>query len=379
MRIAVFGLAVCVVCSVGCRKRNSEVEAERAKAAAAKQAGATKVDTGFGPAAWLVDATRVVAVKDHAGAPLIIAGGKGWLKTFRKDGTVVSSVKGVGLPQEMELIDVRGDAAPELVVGWGRGRGAMAAPSKLLIHDLSDLNANVERVPMPRTKRADMRGIARAGAKGSLFVAVFDSKYMVSVLEATRGADGTWTTKKHTRARVVLGLSAADVNKDGVVDVLLARPYGDKQDEPGMVVRMQNGKTENLPSERGARAVLALPGAVVMADGWHRNYGRHAKALISRVEWTGSAWKRTVLADVAKRHGYARLRAGDVNGDGALDIVAVGDGPVVSVPLAGGAVSRLTDGKARVIDAFPVDLDGDGKDEVVIVGESPRIWGLSNR
>lgn len=75
------------------------------------------------------------------------------------------------------------------------------------------------------------------------------------------------------------------------------------------------------------------------------------------------------------RRGYERLRVGDVDGDGVLDVVASGDGPAVLVPSSRpvtGSVPSL--GSAEAWDAYPVDLNDDQQHEVIILGPYPGIW-----
>lgn len=361
-------LVLVLVCA--CSRSSSDNDKRGAPAAAEAK------PRGFRAAPWLAGARAVVALSNVGGAPLIIAGGKGRVDGFRIDGKRMSGATGVGFVQRMELLDVRGDAAPELVVAWGRGRGALNVPARLTIHDPADLAHHVDTVALPETTRADVRGISSAGSKGVLWVAAFNSKFMTSLLRVSRGDTG-WRAEQVASARVVLDLSVADVDGDGIQDVFVARPYGDDKGTPGMVGKLQDGGFARLPVVGGARAVLATPRGVVVADGWNRRYGRFARALISRLDYRDGRWQRTQLAHVPKRHGYARLRGADIDGDKQLDVVAVGDGPVVWVPVAGGSVRQLTQPTGRVSDAYPVDIDGDGKDEVVIVGESPGIWGLA--
>jgi|GEM_PF-5270959 len=364
-------LLVALALVSGC-SRSSADDGKRKQPTATKPVAGAR---GFRAAPWLAGARCVVGASKIAGAPLIVAGGKGWVRSFRPDGKQVSAATGIGFVQRMELLDVRGDSAPELVVAWGRGRGALHVAARLTIHDLAALDRNVVTIELPRTTRADVRGIASAG-RHALWVAAFESKFMVSVLRVSRNDTG-WHSEKVASARVVLDLSAADTDGDGTIDVFLARPYGDAKGAPGTVARLRAGGVDNLPVVGGARAVLATRAGVIVADGWNRNYGRLARALISRLDYRDGRWQRTQLAHVPKHVGYARLRAADLDGDGKLDVVAAGDGPVVTVPVAGGSVRQLTPASRYVSDVYPVDIDGDGKDEVVIAGDSPGIWGLA--
>ena len=116
-------------------------------------------------------------------------------------------------------------------------------------------------------------------------------------------------------------------------------------------------------------------------DGWHRKYRKHALGLVTRARHADHGWQAEVLANVSGAHSYDRLRVADLDGDGAREVIAVGNGPAVRIPLDAPALDRVQAlGSWEAFDARPVDLDGDGAAEVVLVGppaasaEQARGW-----
>jgi hypothetical protein len=273
-------------------------------------------------------------------------------------------------------VDVDGDGIDEIAVGRGFGRGVLDAPAQLAVLRPGALDAP-EMLPLPATSRAQIIGIAPdPGRPGAMWIGMFESKYMVAVLRAERDARGAWTVQTIDSLRVATGIAAGDVDGDGVAELALARPYGDTKFAAGDVFLLGADRARTpLPSRRGARAIAIAGERVVFTDGWHREYGNKARALVSVATRDGGAWKSQVLVRVANRFGYDRLRIGDIDGDGAPDAIAAGNGPAVAVPglkPVAGQISSL--GTEDAVDAFPADLDGDGRDEVVLAGERPGIW-----
>jgi hypothetical protein len=278
------------------------------------------------------------------------------------------------------VFDADGDGKLDLIEGRGRGRGDLNAPMRVTVYRSGRLQQR-ENIPMPATSRAQVVSVAPdPTAPGALFVAVYESKYTVRFLRATRDERGTWTTEPKGTARVVSAMAVADVDADGTAELLLARPYGDEPDQPGEVSVATAGApvSARLPVVGGARSIVVAGDLVVYSDGWDREYGRKARGLITRAVRDGDGWRATVIADVPGRWSYDDLRLGDLEGDGLKEIIAAGNGPAIAVPLGAagaGQVRRL--GDRDVYAVYPADLDRDGADEVLMIGPKPGEPGAS--
>ncbi len=381
--------AAALAAALGCGKKPEPAEAppDDAAVAARELSDAATGPLGLPPAAepellpgivanapWLDGAERV-AVVEAGGSPLVFVAGPGWIRTASARGEPKQIAKAVGSAQAIALVDADGDAIPDVAVARGRGRQDMHAPASVTVYLHRSLG-RVETIALPASERAQVIGLAADPAlPGRLYAGAFDSKYYVTVYALTRREPKHWTVEPVVRARVAMGLAAGDLDGDGAVDLLLARAYGDSPDADGDVVRIEDGKRDRLPSTRGARAVLIAGGdapAVVYSDGWHKEYAKRARALITRARRRGGRWDHAVLANVAGRWSYDCLALGDLNGDGKEEILAAGNGPAVAVPL-----DALGPGQARRLgdrDAFWVyaaDLDRDGADEVLLLGPKP--------
>lgn len=332
----------------------------------------------------LVGAQRVAAIT-RDGHHLIVAGGVGWLSLIDGEGRVVERSPerpdGAGAPQPaggvqlLEAIDVDGDGAEEIVVGRGRARAARDAAASLTIYRPGKLGAG-ESIPVPASPRAELIGAAVDPSRsGRLYFGAFDSKYMVTLYVASRTAAG-WQVDEVNRLRMAWGLVATPVDRDDRVDLVVARLYGDRRETDGDVLWLgPEGQRRPLPSTRGARAITAASeGGVrylIYSDGWDRRYRAEALGLVTRASFRDGAWRRDTLANVKGRFSFDRLRVGDVDGDGKHEVICAGNGPALRVPLAPAPerVARL--GSEEAWDACPVDLDGDGADEVVVLGPTP--------
>ncbi len=331
------------------------------------------------PAPWLADASRVVAI-ERPGGPWIVAGGNHWLRWFDASGKKVGELEAPGATQILEVFDVDGDGIAEVVVGKGMGRDAADSPMSAQIYYLMDgkgeavKKPRVESVELPESSRAQVVGIAAVpGHSEEFWIASFVNKFEVEVARYQRQASGTWALQESRgRHRVVGDLT---VMPDGTP--VIARFYGNSADEDGGVYALPaEGEPVQLPSTRGARAVLALPGPefrLVMADGWHKEYGKKAKGLITLIAKAEQGYRQVASVEVKGNYGFNQLRLGQLHREPGPEILASGNGSAV-VMLPGRPDLLFELAGVEAVDAFPLQLSGDPRMEVVIAGPQPAIW-----
>ncbi|MBL4632409.1 MAG: hypothetical protein JKY56_00980 [Kofleriaceae bacterium] len=338
------------------------------------------------PAPWLEGATRVVAMAKSAGeaTPVIVAAGLGWMRWFDSKGKKLGERSLSGSVQVLEVVDLDGDGAMAVLVGSGRGRDAVAAPIALEIVRLNDAGLP-ETLPLPATTRAQVvSAVPAPGLTGQIWVASYVSKFEVAISRFARGDDGKWSlAESRGKHRVVGGMTILKDDTQYGTPVI-ARMYGKDADTPGGVYELVSETAQvTVPSVRGARALLAIPWSsqswnLVVADGWHKHYAKRAQGLVSFVSKSalddaGEGWSLRHRLHVKDNYGFQRLRVGKVHSNPGFDIVASGNGPaIVVLPQRPELLFSLADVEA--VDAFPINLDGDSRTEVVIVGPNPAIW-----
>jgi hypothetical protein len=323
-------------------------------------------------APWLAEATRVVAFGAREDAT-IVAAGTGWLRWFSPNGKQLGEQLGEGGAQILEVVDLDGDGAFEVLWGRGRARGAAEAAASLELLRFGD-GQSVESFPLPTTSRAQLvAAVPVPGASNEVWVASFVNKFEVEINRFARDKKGGWgIAESRGRHRVVGDMT---VLPDGTP--VIARMYGDTADEDGGVYALPSAdKAVKIPSTRGARALLAMPApasGVAMADGWHKEYGKRAQGLVSFVSQVAGAWKAEGRVEVKNNYGFSRLRFGEVHNLEGMELLASGNGnAVVVLPTRPDLLFELSDRVA--VDAYPIDLSGDSRMEVVIAGPVPAIW-----
>lgn len=152
--------------------------------------------------------------------------------------------------------------------------------------------------------------INRIMSRGNkIWLDFFDSKYFTKVGYLSPNAQAPWPFTEAASVRMGDSLEVVDDS------VFVGRSYGEVQGQDGDLLLFSNGQRTTLPSYRGVRALVATeePSGpeIVVADGWHQNYGQFAQGRISRLRRfpdTGRYGLEIVAID-ADNYGFSKLLA----------------------------------------------------------------------
>jgi len=274
--------------------------------------------------------------------------------------------------QILTILDAEGDGRRELAVGWGETGKHRAAKAKVSLYRLQKGKLVEEIVWAPKTARNEI--VAILAVKGGLFLAWFESKYLVKTARATRGAGGAWTLAESAPVRMATSYALGDVDGDRSPDVLVGRVYGDARDRDGdAFLQRPDGSRLVIPTTRGVRALVSADSdgdgreEVFLADGWHQNYGKYARALLTWARLTGAAFQSAPIEESAGQFSMSKLLAADLDGDHRPEIVAQGSHAVRVFKRRGEAWTGLSVfGLTRDIAV----VDG----ELLAIGDKASAW-----
>jgi hypothetical protein len=295
-------------------------------------------------------------------------------------GREISSAPVGGGIQTLVAADLDGDKRSEIYAGWGQSRDHMEAKARVTAHRLEKGKLVEEVVLAPETERDEVVAIVPMLDTHGLLVAYFDSKYMVTSMAMTHGAQG-WTGTKIASLRTATSYARADVDGDGKPDLIVGRVYGDDRGIDGDAFVLGDAdKRTPIPSTRGLRSLAIADGDgdghldIFMGDGWHQNYGQNARGLLTWSRYEGGAFKSELIEDTPGQFELMRILPAQING--GLAIVTQGSHYVRVFARRGGAWQGTTiGGPAR--DIAVGDLDGKPGDEILIVGDTSEIVDLS--
>jgi len=302
---------------------------------------------------------------------------------------------------QMVVADVDGDGRAELITGEGLGgynaKDTPPVDATIKIYkprekgDWTPVEIYRHPTERPEVTSLVVKDLDGDGQKEILF-AYYESKY-ISHLRVAKRAGDTWTVTELPTIRMGSNVDAGNVMGDGKTMFVVGRAYGDPPDPKtttaiGDAFVLDGEKRIQLPVTRGVSSVAVgdLDGdkkdEIIVADGWHSNYGKLARCRLGVISRQGNDWKYDLVEDLEGHIRFESIDLVDLTGDGKPEIVGR-----ASLPSAlGGSVrvyERTAKGwrgmtAAQLAQAYAAgDFDGDKKNELVFAGQPPMPFSLS--
>jgi len=174
-------------------------------------------------------------------------------------------------------------------------------------------------------------------------------------------------------------LALGPVRRRGVPQLVVARVYGDRRGAPGDAFLWEAvGRRTPLAIQGGVRFVTTADlnqdgvAEVLLADGWAANYGRDARARITVGEHRGGAFTTRQIGELPGEFLITKIVPYDLDRDRRLELVVLGNRSV-SVFRRGGnrAWKRTSLGAAPGAQDLAVgNLDADPRPELIVASRN---------
>jgi hypothetical protein len=289
-------------------------------------------------------------------------------------GRALASLAIASVIQVLVAGDVDGDGRAEVYAGWGATREHRDAKARISVVRLQGTQLVEDTIVEPVTSRPEVAAIVPMPDQQAVLVAYFASQFMVDSAIA-RHTDNGWRLDPLASIRMATSYARGDVDGDGKPDLVVGRMYGDDKGIDGdAFVLARDGTRTKLPTTRGLRSLAVSGGDVFGGDGWHQNYGRDARGLLTRIHHGPGGFTAQLVENTPGQYALERILPATIDGRPAL--VTLGSHYVRVFVRESQTWRGLTiAGAAR--DVAVEDVDGRPGDEIVIVGDKSELVDLA--
>ena len=251
----------------------------------------------------------------------------------------LTSHKLENFPTNMIASDLDGDGKAELIIGEGlRGYNPKTGPQtdvQLRIYrPLSKegwVPAEIFRQVTERPEFTSLESVDLDGdRKPELLFAYFAEKYQVD-LRVARRVGGAWKIEELPRVRMGMHITAGNVLGNGRKMTVVGRPYGESQTALGDAFILDGSARVDLPVFRGVSSIAVgdVEGdrqlEIIVGDGWHSDYGKVARPRLALLKRVNGKWTYQLIEDVPEHVRIRRILVADLDGDGKGEIIALGE------------------------------------------------------
>lgn len=309
-------------------------------------------------------------------------------------------------PTSYQVADLDRDGRNELILGEGLSgyNTKEGDQTDVRLHIYKPLDASgwtPQEIFRVESERPEVTGMQVVNVDDDpdleIVFSYFESKYFVDFQVADRTGPDTWKVTKLGRFRMGTDMAIGDVMTNGRELMVVARPYGDETQEnrrlntpPMGDAFVVNGATrEQLPVHRGVSAVAVgdVNGDgkkdIVVGDGWHSDYGKIARARLAVIRRDGNKWAYELIEDVPEEMRITHIELVDLDQDGKDEIVAQGDGRVAFKMTPVRIYKRTPAGWRKTLasdsaQGFAIaDVNGDGRKEIMIAAPETTLRTLN--
>jgi hypothetical protein len=247
-----------------------------------------------------------------------------------------------GKPYFIIIGDVIKNKPNEIIIGWGSSQEAQDAEIIIDIFFYQGTDSEIfskdkwfKRTifkvtsSFPRLVYMDIADIDN-DYRNELIFAYYPEKLMVAS-GYFKWKDNKVILYKLPNIKLGITRAVADIDGDGLKEMIIGRPYGELKYSDGDIFYMKDDEKKMLPSTRGVKSLAVgdynFDGylEIFIGDGWHYQYGEKAQALLSVIIPSNDQFFYFNLDDLVSQYTINNIYLANLFGDKKLEIITQGN------------------------------------------------------